>query len=191
MVRDENPPDSPQTVGVREQLARVRLFLDEAQHEPETLNSFRKQIAACYFGRAALELMREMAKSRALKCTIAELDAEFERILPQYSVIKDIRIMDFHQSAVVPKQGATIFGKVTVPPYEHVELQIDLNYFAPIVSIAKPANKKVPSQFLTVAGTSVQNREGLEPEPLIRILTGYLGNLPQAIRFFESQLLCT
>jgi len=172
---------------MQEHLERAKMFLDEALHETNVIKSYRKQIAATYFGRAALEIMRETAKSGNLKCSIKELDLELSKILPRYSIIKAIRIHDFHHFAITPS-SITIIGKNKIPPKQTIYIVIDPNNELPIVSFQNEKGEKINGEFLTMAGTLVQDKQDSTPEPLANILKDYTSKLPNAIKYFQSQL---
>ncbi len=65
---------NPRLAGVKEQLRRARLLLEEAHAVRDYDAAFPKLIAAVYPARAALEIMREAAKLGELSVSPREFD---------------------------------------------------------------------------------------------------------------------
>src|SRR5437016_5434462 len=95
------PNESHRLQGIREQVERANLFLREATESENPTDAFRRLMAAVYFARAALEIMRESAKAGELTVSTRELDARLGGLLPRYRLIKAIRIRDFHRFGVL------------------------------------------------------------------------------------------
>jgi len=58
-------------------------------------------MASVYFGRAALEIMRESAKHEELTIGLKKFDKRLAELLPHFKPIKTIRIQDFHRFGVL------------------------------------------------------------------------------------------
>jgi len=101
---------SPRSMGMREQYARARRFLQAARRckRPET--RFRHLIAAIYPARAVAELMLESArkqelvafKSKDIERSRKDCESKLAPRLPHYNLIEKIRIHDFHRFGCLP-----------------------------------------------------------------------------------------
>src|SRR6266404_3496821 len=89
-------PRNPRLAGVKEQITRARLLLEEAHAVRDYDLAFPKLIAAVYPARAALEIMREAARLGELTVPAKEFDRLVEERVPRWRLIHVVRVRDFH-----------------------------------------------------------------------------------------------
>src|SRR6266487_600900 len=128
---------NPRLAGVKEQLTRARVLLEEAHAVRDYDVAFPKLIAAVYPARAALEITREAAKCGELTLSLREFDRLVEKLVPRYRLIHAIRIRDFHRYGVqgggriiveyqlrVPAHGRAEFSRYPDPLNPRPEVQV-------------------------------------------------------------------
>ena len=177
--------ENPRVRGIREQLERSRLFYGEALSADDPTDSFRRLIASVYFGRAALEVMRESAKLGELQIDVHEFDRQLAEVIPRYRLIHAIRIRDFHRFAVMGPGHIQLEHKVSVPPLGEVLVQLYPDPVNPRLSITTSDGSR-DYQFLMTSGDLVQDERESEPVPLRDLMRDYLAQLPRAIDRFVS-----
>src|SRR2546425_12963023 len=115
-------PRNPRLGGVKEQVTRARLLLDEGHAVRDYDVAFRKLIAAVYPARAALEIMREAARLGELTVSLQEFDRRVEELVPRYRPIHTVRIRDFHRYGVQGGGRIMVEFQIRMPRLGHAEL---------------------------------------------------------------------
>src|SRR3989442_15273050 len=110
---------NPRLAGVKEQLTRARLLLEEAHAVRDYDVAFRKLIAAVYPARAALEIMREAAKVGELTVPPKAFDRLVEERVPQWRLIHAVRVRDFHHYGVQGGGRIMVEFSITLPAHGH------------------------------------------------------------------------
>jgi hypothetical protein len=174
-------------MGVIEQYDRAELFYREAIESSEPRDSFRRLMAAVYFGRAALEIMRGSAKAGALKIELREFDQRLAELLPHYNLVKAIRIRDFHRYGLLGPQHILLEQKIVVPPHGTTEVGLSTNPADPQLEI-ELSDASRNFEFFMASGDLVQSEDYERPVPLKRIMAEYLAQLPNAIDLYRSAL---
>ena len=141
-----------------EQIERAQYFLTESRSKSTRIESWRNLIAATYFGRAALELIREAAKQKRLKVSVRDLDVRLAELLPQYNIIKEIRVRDFHRYPVACDSSLRLEGKVSVPPYSTVVLSFRIDPENPALHYLSDSDEVPNSEFFLRSGSKFQDK---------------------------------
>jgi hypothetical protein len=111
----------PLSKGTREHLKRSRFFLKVASGWPDASEAWWHLLASLY-GRAVIELMREAAKLELLTVPLKELDIGLARAIPEFDLVRRIRIRDFHRGAIPNDDRVVMEGDVSVRANQTVTL---------------------------------------------------------------------
>src|SRR6266702_1155129 len=117
-------PRNARLAGVKEQLTRARLLLEEAHAVRDYDVAFPKLIAAVYPARAALEIMREAAKVGELTVPPKEFDRLVEARVPQWRLIHAVRVRDFHHYGVQGGGRIMVQFSITLPAHGRAEFSM-------------------------------------------------------------------
>jgi len=178
---------NPRLAGVKEQLKRTKLLLDEAHAVRDYDVAFPKLIAAIYPARAALEIMREAALLGELTLSPREFDRLVDRLVPRYRLIHAIRIRDFHRYGVQGSGRILVEYQLKVPSYGHVEFSMypDPVNPRPEVRLSDPSGSY---KFLLTSDVVVQDERESAAVPYWLLLREYLEQMGLLVSEFEKLL---
>lgn len=178
---------NPRLAGVKEQLTRARLLLEEAHAVRDYDLAFPKLIAAVYPARAALEIMREAAKLGELTLSPQEFDRRVEELVPRYRLIHAIRIRDFHRYGIQGGGRIMVEFSITVPPHGHAQFSMypDPVNPRPAVQFSDPSGSY---KLLLTSDVVVQDERESRAVPYWVLLAEYLEQMVALVREFESVL---
>lgn len=177
----------PRLAGIREQIKRATLLLDEAQALPDYRSAFRKLIAAVYPARAALEIMREAVKLGELTIPLDGFDRRVAELVPRYRLIHAVRIRDFHRYGVQGDGHILVECQVTVPPHGHAEFSMYPDPVNPRPDIHL-SDSSGSYKFLLTSDAVVQDEREPEAVPYWVLLKEYLEGVDALAREFEALL---
>jgi hypothetical protein len=189
------PFPNPRVQVVREQYARARLFLDEAQASGDRTDRFRRLIAAVYPARAAVEIMLEAAQGQHLNAYLNadhkqsrnDLEAVIVPKLPRYFLLEKVRIHDFHRFGVLPQPGLLFQGPVKLMANAGTAgIEIPLSP-GEGRTLFETGNSRVREQRrLQMLGEQVFDEAANSYMDLEQLLSDYLDALPPVIEHFEQ-----
>lgn len=179
--------ENPRLSGVVEQFERATLFYREAIASWDAKDSFRRLIAAVYFGRAALESMRESGKIGELTIDQKEFDRKLAELLPHYRLIRSIRIRDFHRFGLLGPGHILLEQTIRVPPHGTAEVSLFPNPADPRLEI-KLSDGSRNYEFFLASGELVQDEDHERAVPMKSVMAEYLSELPKAIDLYRSIL---
>jgi hypothetical protein len=113
------------TRDVRAQLRRARLMLAHAMEVTNPEEKAANLMAALYFARSSMQLMRATAKQGSLFIAVNEFDRLLAAIVPRERLIRGIRNRDIHESPILGLGYARLEHAIKVPPHGHVEIGFD------------------------------------------------------------------
>ncbi len=177
--------ENPRLKGVVEQFERATLFYREAIGSSDAKDSFRRLIAAVYFGRATLEIMLESAKNGELTIGQREFDRRLAGLLPHYKLIRAMRIRDFHRFGVLGPGHILLEQKIQVPPHGTAEVSLFPNPADPQLE-TKVSDGSRNYKFFLTSGELVQDEAYERAVPLKSVMAEYLSGLPKAIDLYRS-----
>lgn len=144
-------------------------------------------MAAVYFGRAALELMRETAKDGGLKIEAEEFDNFLSGSIHRFNLIRKIRIHDFHKYAVLGSGVTILDHKIRIPPHGSAEVSLNVDTTNPNLKVTVSDGSNDYWFFMT-SGELVQDENEARAVPMREVLGEYLDQLPAAMEEFQSLL---
>lgn len=177
--------ENPRSKGMVEQFERATLFYREAIGSSDAKDSFRRLIAAVYFGRAALEIMRESARAGELIINLEEFDRRLAELLPGYKLIRAIRVQDFHRSGVLGPGHILLEQEIRIPAYGTAEVSLFADPSDPRLETKLSDGSRNYKFFLT-SGELVQDEVYEHAVPLRSVIAEYLSELPKAIDLYRS-----
>ena len=182
MDNSQSRPDV-RIAGILEQYERAQLFLRQALTMPDSPDRFRHLIASAYFARAIVQLMLDARKEGELKVGQKDLEQMLETNLPGCSLIRRIRIHDFHRFGLPEQEGMFLSGPIRLTA-ENGCAVISLTRNG-IEETCTGASRIEPKDSPVIAGDKVRDDETETWVPLADLLRDYLAAVPGAIRAFE------
>ncbi len=173
--------------GVKEQLARAKVLLEEAHAVRDYDVAFPKLIAAVYPARAALEILREAAKLGELSVSPREFDRLVDERVPRWRLIHAVRVRDFHHYGVQGGGRIMVEFQVRLPPLGQVRVSMRANPFdpQPQVRLSDPSGSY---KLLLTSDVVVQDERESRAIPYWGLLREYLEQMYGLVREFESLL---
>ena len=173
--------------GVKEQVVRASLLLEEAHAVTDYDVAFRKLIAAVYPARAALEIMRAAARLGELTVSLREFDRRVGERVPRYRLIHAVRIRDFHRYGVQGGGRIMVEFQIRMPPLGHAELSMypDPVDPRPEVRLSDPSGSY---KLLLTSDVVVQDERESRAIPYWVLLREYLEQMDGLVGEFESLL---
>src|SRR5437879_3204660 len=117
----------PAVRGIVEHLARASFFDTEARSATNPTAAFRHWIAAVYFLRAPVELMREATARADLPDGLSEWDRLILRMVPRWRLVHQLRIRDFHHGSVIGPRHMRLEYTLRLPALGHADIQFRVN----------------------------------------------------------------
>jgi len=176
----------PAVRGIVEHLERASFFDTEARSATNPTAAFRHWIAAVYFLRAPVELMREAADRGELTVDLPEWDRLIVRMVPRWRLVHQLRIRDFHHGSVIGPGHMRLEYTVRLP-LGHADVQFRVNPKTPRLRFGVSDGSR-PSKFFFTSGFLVQDH--LEPRPILLpwLVDEQLRHLPRALHAFLQML---
>jgi len=173
--------------GVKEQVVRASLLLEEAHAVTDYDVAFRKLIAAVYPARAALEIMRAAARLGELTVSLREFDRRVGERVPRYRLIHAVRIRDFHRYGVQGGGRIMVEFQIRMPPLGHAELSMypDPVDPRPEVRLSDPSGSY---KLLLTSDVVVQDERESRAIPYRVLLREYLEQMDGLVGEFGSLL---
>jgi hypothetical protein len=177
----------PAVRGIVEHLERASFFDTEARSATNPTAAFRHWIAAVYFLRAPVELMREAAERGELTVGLPEWDRLIVRMVPRWRLVHQLRIRDFHHGSVIGPGHMRLEYTFRVPALGHAHVHFRVNPAKPHLRFGVSDGGR-PSRFFLTSGFLVQDH--LEPRPILlpRLVDEQLRHLPKAVHAFLQVL---
>ena len=177
----------PAVRGIVEHLERASFFDTEARSATNATAAFRHWIAAVYFLRAPVELMREAADRGELTVGLPEWDRLIVRMVPRWRLVHQLRIRDFHHGSVIGPRHMRLEYTLRLPALGHADVQFRVNPARPRLRFGVSDGSR-PSKFFFTSGFLVQDH--LEPRPILlpRLVDEQLRHLPRALHAFVQVL---
>jgi hypothetical protein len=172
---------APGSRGIVEHLERATFFDTEARSATNPTAAFRHWIAAVYFLRAAVELMRETAGRGELTVGLPEWDRLIVRMVPRWRLVHQLRVRDFHHGSVIGPSHMRLEYTLRIPALGHADVQLRVNPARPHLRFGVSDGSR-PSKFFLTSGFLVQDH--LEPRPILlpRPVDEQLRHLPRALQ---------
>lgn len=177
----------PAVRGIVEHLERASFFDAEARSATNPTAAFRHWIAAVYFLRAPVELMREAAGRSELTIGVPQWDRLVVRMVPRWRLVHQLRIRDFHHGSVIGPRHMRLEYTLRVPALGHAHVHFRVNPARPHLRFGVSDGSR-PSKFFLTSGFLVQDH--LEPRPILlpRLVDEQLRHLPRAFHAFLQVL---
>lgn len=177
----------PAVRSIIEHLERASFFDAEARSGANPTAAFRHWIAAVYFLRAAVELMREAANRGELTVGLPEWDRLIVRMVPRWRLVHQLRVRDFHHGSVIGPRHMRLEYTVRLPALGHADIQFRVNPTRPRLRFGVSEGSR-PTRFFFTSGLLVQDH--LEPRPILlpRLIDEQLKQLPRALHAFVQVL---
>ena len=177
----------PEVRGIVEHLERASFFDTEARSAGNATAAFRHWMAAVYFLRAPVELMREAADRGELTVDLPEWDRLIVRMVPRWRLVHQLRIRDFHHGSVIGPRHMRLEYTVRLPALGHADVRFRVNPARPRLRFGVSDGSQ-PSKFFFTSGFLVQDH--LEPRPILlpRLVDDQLRHLPKALHAFLQVL---
>jgi hypothetical protein len=144
-------------------------------------------MAAVYFLRAPVELMREAADRGELTVDLPKWDRLIVRMVPRWRLVHQLRIRDFHHGSVIGPRHMRLEYTVRLPALGHANVQFRVNPERPRLRF-RVSDGSRPSKFFFTSGFLVQDH--FEPRPILlpRLVNDQLRHLPRALHAFLQVL---
>lgn len=187
-LRDHlGPPQGHRVSGIREQLGRARVLLQEAHAVPDYDDAFPKLIAAVYPARAALEIMHEAASSGELSISVPEFDRLVEQLVPRWRLIHAVRVRDFHHGGVQGGGRILVQFRIHLPPHSQAIVSMRADPFdpQPRVRFSDPSGSY---QLLLTSDVVVQDEAEPHSVPYWALLRDYLEQMNRLFPEFQKLL---
>ena len=177
----------PAVRGIVEHLERASFFDTEARSATSATAAFRRWIAAVYFLRAPVELMREAAGRGELTVSLPDWDRLIVRMVPRWRLVHQLRIRDFHHGSVIGPRHMRLEYTLRLPALGHADVHFRVNPARPRLHFGVSDGSR-PSRFFFTSGFLVQDH--LEPRPILlpRLVDEQLRHLPKALHAFLQLL---
>ena len=177
----------PAVRGIVQHLERASFFDTEARSATNATAAFRHWIAAVYFLRAPVELMREAADRGELTVGLPEWDRLIVRMVPRWRLVHQLRIRDFHHGSVIGPRHMRLEYTLRLPALGHADIQFRVNPARPGLRFGVSDGSR-PTKFFLISGFLVQDH--LEPRPVLlpRLVSEQLRQLPRALHAFVQVL---
>lgn len=177
----------PAVRGIVEQLDRATFFDSEARAASVPTAAFRHWIAAVYFLRSAVELMRETAIRGELTVDLPQLDRIIAYLVPRWRLVHQLRIRDFHHGSVIGPRHMRLEYTVRLPALGNAHVQFRVNPARPRLRFGVSDGSR-PSKFFFISGFLIQDH--LEPWPVLlpRLVDEQLRQIPRALNVFMQVL---
>ena len=173
--------------GIVEHLERASFFDTEARSATNAKAAFRHWIAAVYFLRAPVELMREAADRVELTVGLAQWDHLIVRMVPRWRLVHQLRIRDFHQGSVIGPRHMRLEYTFRIPALGHADVRFRVNPARPRLRFGVSDGSR-PSKFFFTSGFLVQDHLERRPILLPRLVDDQLRHLPRALHAFLQVL---
>ena len=175
---------SPRLKGIEEQFERAKLFFNEAIQSTDKLDKFRRFVAAIYFANAIAEIMVDAAKYKEIKVAEDELKKILAEKLPYCSLLRDLRLHDFHRVCLLERPGTFVKGPIKLIACKGM-VQVQYTAKGPVVTTTGD------SQFQDQRSLIMQDDKVFDKEQgvyvsLQEVLSKYLAAVPEAIEKFRS-----
>lgn len=177
----------PAVRGIVEHLERAAFFDTEARSANNPTAAFRHWIAAVYFLRAPVELMREAAGRGELTVGLPEWDRLIFRMVSRWRLVHQLRIRDFHHGSVIGPRHMRMEYTLRIPALGHADVRFRVNPARPRLRIGVSDGSQ-PTRFFFTSGFLVQDH--LEPRPILlpHLVDDQLRHLPRALHAFLQML---
>jgi hypothetical protein len=177
----------PAVRGIVEHLERASFFDTEARSATNATAAFRHWMAAVYFLRAPVELMREAANRGELTVGLPEWDRLIVRMAPRWRLVHQLRIRDFHHGSVIGPRHMRLEYTLRIPALGHADVRFRVNPARPRLRFGVSDGSR-PSKFFLTSGFLVQDH--FEPRPILlsRLVDEQLRQLPRVLHRFVQVL---
>ncbi len=186
MERLRHPKVTVSPDQVADQVRRSRYFLNRARELENATESFDNLVAAIYFSRAAVEVLREGAKLNQLPITSDDWDAELTPLLPRTHLVHLLRIQDFHRTPLSGERRLNLFAKVVAAGEGSGEFIIDPDFDNPRVRFEGAPDTE--AFFLLVSDKHVQTHLENEPIRIVDLIEDHNAGLDLVIPRFADLL---
>jgi len=178
---------SPRLIGIEEQFERAKLFFNEAIESKDRLDKFRRFVAAIYFANAVAEIMVDAAEYNEVKVTKGELIKILEDMLPYYSLLRELRIHDFHRVCLLERPGMFMKGPIKLIPCKGM-VQVQYTAKGPVATTTGDSQFQDERSIIMQDDKVFDKEQGLYVS-LQEVLYKYLSAVPEAIEEFRSLLM--
>ena len=175
---------SPRLEGIKEQFERAKLFFNEAMQSTDKLDKFRRFVAAIYFANAVAEIMVDAAKYKEIKVTENELKKILEEKLPYCSLLRDLRVHDFHRGCLLERPGMFMKGPIKLIACKGM-VQVQYTAKGPVVTTTGKSQFQDERSLIMQGDKDFDKKQGVYVS-LREVLSKYLAAVPEAIEEFRK-----